>query len=687
MTASVEHVGTGDTRARVTSNRLRRTLVGMRQIGWLRAILSLIALTLALLLARYSWSVPFILDAEHALFDLRQIQAAPAVAQDDRFIMIPYTDETLINTGQRSPLDRTILAKALKRIDAMGPKAIGIDILIDQAQPDDAVLIDAFKSIKTPTFLAHASASTAKNKILFVQQEFLDKFQREIATTNVKPASIELQSDDDDVLRSWANIVAGGYARIPNAMIPEAKAFTSYTGSVAFRRSVRDGPPVFTSIPIDTFGDDVLFESPEAAAQIKKQVQGRYVLIGGNIVDIDLFETPLSRATPDGESRLTWGMEIFAHMMAQMLDNRLLTPLSSTVLWIAAVAAVAGGAFTAVSNVRAIFGALLLVAQLALLIGVPFMLANGNVDTYELSAFGWIVAWFLSFAIVSGAARAMGSEQRKFAQSALGKYLPRDIATEILRDPDALQLHGEKRSIFVVFTDLEGFTKLSHAIEPEMVATLLNRYLESLSDVVLEHGGTIDKFVGDAVVAFWGAPISRADDGERAAKAAIAMHQAGEDFRNSVPHGTPAIGKTRVGLHYGEAIVGNFGGEGRIQYTALGDSMNTASRLESANKQLKSSILFSEAAVERCGLDIFRSMGRIVLRGRSTPISIYEPVPAMADAERKRFNETTRRAIDGDVSAITALLEESDNQPHDAALANLVYRLSHQNEGGYFVLD
>src|SRR3546814_12599619 len=100
-----------------------------------------------------------------------------------------------------------------------------------------------------------------------------------------------------------------------------------------------------------------------------------------------------------------------------------------------------------------------------------------------------------------------------------------------MRDPDQLSLHGERRNIYCVFTDLEGFTKLSHAVTPETVARLLNEYLDRLSDIVLDHGGTIDKFVGDAVVAFWGAPLSRPDDGERAAAAALAMYEAGEKFR------------------------------------------------------------------------------------------------------------------------------------------------------------
>jgi len=284
-------------------------------------------------------------------------------------------------------------------------------------------------------------------------------------------------------------------------------------------------------------------------------------------------------------------------------------------------------------------------------------------------------------------ARTLSSEQRRFAQGALGKYLPRDIAAQIIRDPDSLQLRGEKREIFVLFSDLEGFTKLSFAIPPEMVASLLNRYLDMLSDVVLAHGGTIDKFVGDAVVAFWGAPISRPDDGRRCVEAAIAMHRVGEEFRASAPPEAPPIGRTRVGVHWGEAIVGNFGGEGRIQYTALGDSMNTAARLESANKQLGTSVLISGPAVARSGLTRFRPLGRVVLRGRASDIDVYEPVDDIGDDELQAFDTVADGAIAGDPAALTSLIALAQAHPEDKALANLVHRLTSQKDAGYYVLD
>ncbi len=657
---------------------------GLRQLGPWRLIVTLFFLTAAVLIARYGWSLPLAIEAERALYDWRQVLTAEKVDQDDRIVMVVYTDETLAATGKRSPLDRTILAKALARIDSFKPKAIGIDILIDQPQPEDPIIKDAFVKLKTPTFLAYASASTAEDKIMLWQQQFLEAFQKDIATGPVKPASIVLQTDDDNVLRSWPKALRGLPDILPLALEPQRRAlFAGFDGSIRYRLPVYNERPVFAAIPIDTFAQDALFENAEATALFRKQIEGKYVLVGGHIQDIDMFETPLNKLT----GKPVWGLEAFAHMLAQVLDGRLGIPPPNWAQWIAAGLAVLAAAATAMSNARPLPLSLAILGQVSAIALMPFWAQAQGYDTQGLPAFGWGLGWVLAYASVGTAARAIGSEQRRFAQNALGKYLPRDIATEILRDPEGLALHGEKREIFVIFTDLEGFTKLSHAIEPEMVATLLNRYLEMLSNIVLAHGGTIDKFVGDAVVAFWGAPISRPDDGERAARAAWALVQAGEEFRRTIPDGVPPVGKTRVGLHYGEAIVGNFGGEGRIQYTALGDSMNTAARLEAANKQLGSSILASREAAERSGLDWYRMLGRVVLRGRATPVDILEPVPGMDPAQRKTFNHLAKQAISGDVSAITALAEQSSRIPDDAALASFVFRLAHQEEGGYFVLD
>ena len=668
-----EPVPDGGEPERLISRKKANRIV--REAGPFRLIGAAIVLVIAVLVARFSWSIPLAVDAERALYDLRAVLTAPHVEQDDRIVMVVYTDETLANTQKRSPLDRAILARALANLDRMGAKGIAIDVIIDQPQPEDPQLIEAFRAMRTPTFLAFTTNATNARFIQVWQEEFLRDFQRQIATTVVKPTNIEIDTDADRVVRNWPYKPPNLPPLLALALAPN-RAFDNHEGSIRWRLPAAVDRPVFASLPIDLVAD------PATAELVRSQIEGRYVLIGGDILDLDQFETPLKRAT--GET--TIGLEVHAHMLAQALDNAKYAPVPTVSLWLLAILVVACGALSSMSDMRPLVIGSLLLIQFLFFVALPFVIQWMGVDTQNLPAFGWMIGWILAFAAVSTVARAVNSQQRRFAQSALGKYLPRDIASEIMSDPDRLALHGEKRSIFVVFTDLEGFTKLSHAIAPEMVAKLLNDYLDMMSDIVLAHGGTIDKFVGDAVIAFWGAPISRPDDGERAIRAALAMHEAGETFRKSVPEGVPPVGRTRVGVHYGEAIVGNFGGEGRIQYTALGDSMNTASRLEGANKALGTSVIASREAAERSGLDWFRPLGRVILRGRATPVDVFEVKPAVPAEERARLAALLLSFDTGNREIIQALSEEAHNRRHDAAIDNLLYRLKQIEPGGSFVL-
>ncbi|MFT3966804.1 MAG: adenylate/guanylate cyclase domain-containing protein [Sphingobium sp.] len=657
---------------RAALKRLRRIL---GETGRFRLAATMVFLILALLVGRYSWQVPLVANAERSFFDLREALLAPHVDQDGRIAMVVYNDQTLIDTKKRSPLDRATLARALTALDRMGAKSIGIDILIDQPQDEDTELIAAFRAMKTPTYIAFADTRSNQDQLIYEQQQYLNAFLARLKGSKVRPASIRLETDADNVARSWPAHPPELPKMLVLSMNP-APAFDGYRGSIAWRLPRGEDRPVFPSFPIDLFAD------PEVAPAFAGQIRGRHVLIGGDIVDIDQFMTPLTPVT----GRQTIGLEVHAHLLAQALDGKLMRPLPPPVLWAMALVAVAVGALLALLSLRWWWLAVIVAVQVGIVAGLPFWLQARGFDTQHLPAIGWAMAWAISFTAMGSAARAVGSRQRRFAQSALGKYLPADIANQILAEPDMLALHGERRPIFVVFTDLEGFTKLSHAVEPEMVASLLNRYLDALSDVVLSYGGTIDKFVGDAVVAFWGAPVARPDDGARAARAAYAMWQTGEDFRRSVDPSLPSIGKTRVGLHYGDAIVGNFGGEGRIQYTALGDSMNTASRLESANKALDSNVMASREAMQRSGLDWWRPMGRILLRGRATPVDIFEPCPDFPASDRDHLTDAMNRLDTDHDETLSIIRDIAKRHPDDAALGNLIYRLENSQAGEAYVL-
>jgi adenylate cyclase len=661
--------------------RLRRSI---GQIGPVRLLATFLFLAAGLYVARFDFSIPLAGDVERVLYDWRFYRSAEGVLQqDDRIVLITYDDDTLRALGKRSPLDRHTLAQALATIDAMHPRAIGIDILFDQPQAEDEELLRTFRAMRTPTWLGFAQASS-NDQIGHEQEEFLRGFIRRSAAGPVRAASIKVEPDNDGYVRRWPSERAGLPPLLANAMTRVHPEFAGYARSIDFRipgTAENDEVPVFTNLPIQFVA--------QMGDALRPMIEGRYVLIGGNINDLDDFSTPITRFTrtelhPNG--RTMKGLEVHAQMLAQQLDGRAPAEIPVWILWAAAVLFVAVGALTSAFELRGWRLILALVAQIALVVWLPFQLQAMRIDTVDLPAVGWAVGWLFAFVGVGAAARAVGSEQRRFAQSALGKYLPPDVALEIMRDPERISLHGEQTHIYALFTDLEGFTKLSHAITPEVLSRLLNRYLDLMSDIVLKHGGTLDKFVGDALVTFWGAPIARPGDADRALQAGMAMYRCGEEFRRSAGDEVPPIGVTRVGLHRGEAVVGNFGGEGRIQYTALGDAMNCAARLESANKALKSTMLVSDEAKRETSLDVFRPMGRIVLSGRATPVEVWEPVPDMDAGLRAQLNDLWRAFDGGDTAALVKLEDIAAAHKEDAALQYFVYRIREVGPGGHFVL-
>ncbi len=697
-----------------TSNKKKRSSViergwrSVREAGTIQLIATCLLILLAIFVARFSWTLPgndeaptpLTNAAELALYDMRAWLAADLVEQDDRIVLVVYDDQALINLEKRSPLPRDALAEALRNLDAMGPKAIGIDILFDQPQAEDLELVEALQSMQTPTSVAYANVATNQNDIGYEQQLFLEEFMAALEGSNSKPASIRL-SEEYGGTRVWPSIEADLPPLLGRSMLADAggpfERFEGYTGAIEYRRALREGQNEGEELPEDQRADveEPLFQTlsielflnldPAVAEFVAPQIEGKYVLIGGDIIDYDRVETPFTSWTGFEPS----GLSVHGEIIAQMLDGKVMPAMPSWALWAMAVLVVATAALTALLEWPARRLAPLLLGLAALFVGIPFALHFQEVDTYGLPAVGWLVAWIIAFTAVTSAARSAGAAQRSFAQGALGKYIPADIAKQIIDEPELLSLGGENREIYVLFSDLEGFTKMSHAIPPEMVAKLLNRYLEMLSQVVLDHGGVIDKFVGDAVVAFWGAPIARPDDAERAANAGYAMWKAGEDFRAEVAAmdpDLPKIGKTRVGLHYGEAVIGNFGGDTRIQYTALGDSMNTAARLEAANKPLQSSVSASREFIEKSNPDWWVPMGRIVLRGRAQPVDIYQPMPGFPPEDRQKLIEAAQLSESKHDVAIQLVDAVAAMHPEDSALRNYCDRVRNLDEGGAYVL-
>ena len=218
---------------------------------------------------------------------------------------------------------------------------------------------------------------------------------------------------------------------------------------------------------------------------------------------------------------------------------------------------------------------------------------------------------------------ARGLEEKEKVRSLLGKVVSNQIAEELLRG-ETVQLGGEIRTVTVLFTDLRSFTTTCEKMQPEEVLHFLNRYLDCMARVVEKHGGVIDKFIGDAIMAIFGAPVSLPDHARRAVECGREMHAElnllNEKLRQE---GRPEIAMG-VGIHTGEVVAGNMGAENRLNYTVIGDTVNVAARLESETKSVGRSPLFSQATLEAAGLSAVdvESIGPLYVKGREQPILV-----------------------------------------------------------------
>ena len=212
------------------------------------------------------------------------------------------------------------------------------------------------------------------------------------------------------------------------------------------------------------------------------------------------------------------------------------------------------------------------------------------------------------------------------ARAALSRYFSPNLAKELADNPEFLRLGGERKELTFVFTDLADFTPLVESLEPSVIVPLLNEYLDQMTQIVFRHGGTTEKIVGDAVHAIFGAPMTQPDHASRGVACATEIDAFAETFRARKKAEGIAWGATRVGVHTGAAIVGNFGGELFFDYTAHGDAINTASRLEGVNKHLGTRVCVSASVVEHIPGFTGRPVGTLVLKGKSEGLRVMEPL-------------------------------------------------------------
>jgi adenylate cyclase len=345
----------------------------------------------------------------------------------------------------------------------------------------------------------------------------------------------------------------------------------------------------------------------------------------------DLKPTPISSVNP--------GMAIHATLVANLLHGDFRVRISPAMaLALAAGIAVLTG--ITVMLVPTLWHLALLTLGYAggLILFIAFaFLENVWVD-------GILLASNLGLAFAMSAAFSYATEgrQRRQIKQVFSHYMSDLLIQDLLRNPDKLRLGGEKRVLTVFFSDLAGFTTLSEKLSPEEVVTLLNRYLTAMTNIILDSGGLIDKYEGDAIMAFWGAPLTQEDHALRACLAALDNQTRLAELRQEfMKMGLPPV-HARIGINTGDMIIGNMGSNQRFDFTVIGDSVNLASRLEGVGKEYGTRIIVSEDTYRQAseGVEV-RELDLIRVKGKEMPVRIYELL-----ARKGKLDETGQKVQD-----------------------------------------
>ncbi len=253
------------------------------------------------------------------------------------------------------------------------------------------------------------------------------------------------------------------------------------------------------------------------------------------------------------------------------------------------------------------------------------------------------------------------------AYASLSRYFSPNLAQRLTSDSEAVDLGGQRREIATLFTDVASFTSLVETLEPTVLGPLLNEYLTGMTDIVFSYDGTVAKIVGDALHVLFGAPAEQLDHADRAVACALTLDDHAQSFRESCQQKGIALGVTRIGVHMGPAIVGNFGGARFFDYTAYGDTVNTAARLETANKQLGTRICVSAALASKVKDFRGRPVGDLVLRGKSEALRVFEPltVEQFNSPATRSYLEAFGKLEASDPSATASFAAHLGKEPQD----------------------
>jgi adenylate cyclase len=273
------------------------------------------------------------------------------------------------------------------------------------------------------------------------------------------------------------------------------------------------------------------------------------------------------------------------------------------------------------------------------------------------------------------------------AHASLSRYFSPSLAQRLVNGLDGMDLAGRRREVASLFTDMTGFTGIVETLDPNVLSIVLNEYLTGMTNIVFAHEGTVAKIVGDALHVLFGAPGEQPDHASRAVACALQLDSYAQSFRREWNEKGVALGATRIGVHAGPAIVGNFGGGRFFDYTAYGDTINIAARLEAANKQLGTRVCVSAAVASLTDGFRGRLVGELVLRGRSEPLRAFEPLHPAEYRAAQGYCDAVAKLEANDAGALAAFAAAVAEHPEDTLASFHLKRLLNGSTGTRIVMD
>lgn len=519
-------------------------------------------------------------------------------------VVVVGIDDASLQTIGAWPWNRKVFADLTHILDTYGARAIVYDVLFLEEREGDEMFKKELSQVHAKVILA--------SKV--EREKYLSSFLAEDGYANVMSALSNVSPDVDGKVRRYPSprIEQGSCVRGLGEEAYRIVTFKKNTDCDSKEDAFFRFPENITKYPLS----DILSGKIDPSL-----LKGKTIFIGSTALDLeDHFVGMNGEKIP--------GVEVHASIFTSLLNSVKDRELTNTEI----LATLLTSMFLILLTLKYIHTGVLEAITFIALVLLTFLVSYGAFTKHSILPLPWILLTMLLTLGYSTLVRFLKEKKRsEHVQSLFSKYVHKDVLRELMKSPGKLNLTGEKRYLTVLFSDLRGFTTLSEKMAPEKLTSVLNGYFSAMTPIIMDERGTVDKFIGDAVMAFWNAPLKVDHHEERAVHSALRMQDAVAKFNEDNGY-TLAAG---IGIHAGEAIVGNVGSLERVNYTILGDTVNLASRIEGLTKKYGVKILVTEEVKNKVTDTeiLFRKLDVITVKGKSKPSVLYEVMRWSDEAE------------------------------------------------------